>query len=134
MVVVKLDLSRFLEFPGILVVVGIVLILIAIVIGIFAVANDKKEEKNEEEQEIDEDEYNVDVVKLVDNEEVEKQKNESQPVELIKNNVVPTPIDDETVLEDTDSLEPAEEDFLETREFVILDIVEKQDTTDVETL
>lgn len=130
----KLDLSRFLEFPGILVVVGIVLILIAIVIGIFAVANDKKEEKKEEEQEIDEDEYNVDVVKLVDNEEVEKQKNESQPVELIKNNVVPTPIDDETVLEDTDSLEPAEEDFLETREFVILDNVEKQDTTDVETL
>ena len=129
----NLDLSSFLEFPGILVVVGIVLIIIAIIIGIFAT---KKEEIVEEKPQ--EDDYNVETVKLIDGVDNLEAKEDviAKPVNLIKDNVIPVPIDDETVLEDTEQeeIKPAEEDFLDTKEFVILDSVEKTDNTDVETL
>lgn len=128
----KLDLSRFMEFPGILVVIGIILIFIAIIIGIFAVASDKKEKTEEIEE--DENEYDVKIVKLVDDAVEKEQQILAEPVNLIKDNIIPTPVDDETVLEETDALEPAEEDFLETREFVILDNEQKNETGDVETL
>jgi len=130
---VNLNIGMFLEFPGILVVVGIVLIIIAIVIAIFAT---KKEEIVEENSQ--EDDYNVETVKLIDDVENLEEKKEviAEPVNLIKNNVISTPIDDETILEDVEheELNPAEEDFLDTKEFVILDNVEKTDNTDVETL
>lgn len=129
----NLDLSSFLEFPGILVVVGIVLIIIAIIIGIFAT---KKEEIVEEKPQ--EDDYNVETVKLIDGVDNLAAKEDviAKPVNLIKDNVISVPIDDETVLEDTEQeeIKPAEEDFLDTKEFVILDSVEKTDNTDVETL
>lgn len=129
----KFDIGMFLEFPGILVVVGVLLIIIAIVIAIFATKKDKVEEDIKEE-----DEYNVETVKLIDDVENLEEKKEviAEPVNLIKNNVISTPIDDETVLENVDQEElmPAEEDFLDTKEFVILDSIEKKENTDVETL
>jgi len=130
---VKFDIGMFLEFPGILVVVGVLLIIIAIVIAVFATKKDKVEEDIKEE-----DEYNVETVKLIDDVENLEEKKEviAEPVNLIKNNVISTPIDDETVLENVEQEElmPAEEDFLDTKEFVILDSIEKKENTDVETL
>lgn len=129
----KFDIGMFLEFPGILVVVGVLLIIIAIVIAVFATKKDKVEEDIKEE-----DEYNVETVKLIDDVENLEEKKEviAEPVNLIKNNVISTPIDDETVLENVEQEElmPAEEDFLDTKEFVILDSIEKKENTDVETL
>jgi len=128
---VNLDLSSFLEFPGILVVVGIVLIIIAIVIGVFAT---KKEEKVEDSYQ--EEDYNVEQIKLIDDvENLDEKQKIAEPLNLIKDNVIPTPIDDTTILEDTEQEEvkPAEEDFLDTKEFIILDNVEKKDS-DVEVL
>lgn len=131
---VNFDIGMFLEFPGILVVVGVLLIVIAIVIGIFAVANDNKKET----EEVEEDDYNVEVVKLVDENLDETPKEViAEPVNLIKDNVIPVPVDDETVLEETeqdDLIKEDENDFLDTKEFVILDNEEKKDNTDVETL
>ena len=129
----KFDIGMFLEFPGILVVVGIVLIIIAIIIAIFATKKDKDVQDIKED-----DEYNVETVKLTDDVENLEEKKEviAEPVNLIRNNVISTPIDDETVLEDVEQEElmPSEEDFLDTKEFVILDSTEKKDNIDVETL
>ena len=129
----NLNIGMFLEFPGILVVVGIVLIIIAIIIAIFATKKDKDVQDIKED-----DEYNIETVKLTDDVENLEEKKEviAEPVNLIKNNVISTPIDDETVLEDVEQEElmPSEEDFLDTKEFVILDNVEKKDNVDVETL
>ena len=129
----NLNIGMFLEFPGILVVVGIVLIIIAIIIAIFATKKDKDVQDIKED-----DEYNVETVKLTDDVENLEEKKEviAEPVNLIRNNVISTPIDDETVLEDVEQEElmPSEEDFLDTKEFVILDSTEKKDNIDVETL
>ncbi|MDD5979888.1 MAG: hypothetical protein PUC23_02100 [bacterium] len=125
-----MKLSMFLEFPGILIVIGLVLITISIIIGIFS---SKKEVVKEENMDNLENEYDVKPMKLVDDEEV-KEKIISE-VDLIKDNVIPTPIDDEIVLEDTtDVIEQKEDDdFLDTKEYVVLNEEEKQQA-DVETL
>ncbi len=125
-----MKLSMFLEFPGILIVIGVILIVVAVVIGV--ISSKKSVEKETKEDDI-EDEYDVKPMKLVDDEEV-KEKIISE-VDLIKDNVIPTPIDDETVLEDTtDVVEVKEEDdFLDTKEYVVLNEEEKQQS-DVETL
>lgn len=125
-----MKLSMFLEFPGILIVIGVILIIVAIIIGIFS---SKKSVEQEIEEDDIEDEYDVKPMKLVDDEEV-KEKIISE-VDLIKDNVIPTPIDDEIVLEDTtDDIETKEDDdFLDTKEYVVLNEEEKQQS-DVETL
>ena len=125
-----MKLSMFLEFPGILIVIGVILIVVSIIIGIFS---SKKEVVKEENMDNLENEYDVKPMKLVDDEEV-KEKIISE-VDLIKDNVIPTPIDDEIVLEDTtDVIDPKEDDdFLDTKEYVVLNEEEKQQS-DVETL
>lgn len=125
-----MKLSMFLEFPGILIVIGVILIVVAIIIGIFS---SKKSVEQEIEEDDIEDEYDIKPMKLVDDEEV-KEKIISE-VDLIKDNVIPTPIDDEIVLEDTtDDIETKEDDdFLDTKEYVVLNEEEKQQS-DVETL
>lgn len=128
------NIGMFLEFPGILVVVGFVLIIIAIVVGIFSI----KKDKTEIEEIVEEDDYHVEPVKLMDEGETLEPKKEviAEPVNLIKDNVIPAPIDDETILEEIEEeeLQPIEDDFLDTKEFVILDKVEKKDNHEVETL
>lgn len=125
-----MKLSMFLEFPGILIVIGVILIVVSIIIGIFS---SKKEVVKEENMDNLENEYDVKPMKLVDDEEV-KEKIISE-VDLIKDNVIPAPIDDEIVLEETtDVIDPKEDDdFLDTKEYVVLNEEEKQQA-DVETL
>ena len=125
-----MKLSMFLEFPGILIVIGVILIIVAVVIGIFS--SKKSVEKEIEEDDI-ENEYDVKPMKLVDDKEVKEKI--IYEVDLIKDNVIPTPIDDEIVLEETtDVIDPKEDDdFLDTKEYVVLNEEEKQQA-DVETL
>ena len=57
----KMDLNLFFSFPGILILIGVVLLLLAIIIGIFAYRNVGKEEylRNHESDEEQEEDYDL---------------------------------------------------------------------------
>lgn len=130
-----MNFSMFFEFPGILIVIGVLLIILSIIIGIFVTTDDNKVETNDYKEE---DDYNVEVVKLVDDEPTKIfNKKEEDSTNLIKENIVPQEVVSEAVVEDVPvdtAVEEKEDNFLDTEEFVILDKKEENDNSDIETL
>lgn len=129
-----MDFSKLLEFPGILIIIGIVLIIIAIILGVVAQKKETEDVTTEIASDPEDDEYIMETMNSIDDTNIEKPS--ITDVDLIKNNVLISPIDDEeTILEEPQEeiKKDVDDDFLETKEFVILDDV-KEETNDIEML
>ena len=103
----KMDLNLFFSFPGILILIGVVLLLLAIIIGIFAYRNVGKEEylRNHESDEEQEEDYDLED-QLLGEEEVTFIKQE-EPVQE-NTPVVKKPTAKEAV-NSTEDIKPLEE-------------------------
>lgn len=107
-----MDFKMFLEFPGVLVIFGVLLIVIAIVIALLSNKKDKKAVVDEKNLEVT-NEYKVEPMSLTDNEELEEKVAlaKQEPIDLIKDNMV------------VDGTVEAEDDFLDEKK----DLQEKEE-------
>ncbi len=120
-----MKISDLFEFPGILIVIGVIFLIIAFVVGLLAYKKKDKVDFDVKKDESVDDDYKVESIKLVDDEVIEQAKN------VIKENETEKVEEAEVV----DQPEAEEEDFLETKEFINLNPDKKDEKQpNVETL